>query len=141
MLHPLLCWQTSRSGTHKLPTELHLLLSLMILRHTLTHAQTITLSPVRTITVSLLFKASRGRCLLSPPPSPQVNKTLVWLGLGSNRVGAEGAWALAESLRVNGSLLWLGLGANELGDRGALHLAGLLQGRWTLARTLSVMRP
>ncbi len=58
----------------------------------------------------------------------QVNKTLLWLGLGSNTIGAEGAWALAESLRTNKSLLWLGLGGNELGDRGALHLAGLLQG-------------
>ncbi len=59
----------------------------------------------------------------------QVNKTLLWLGLGSNTIGAEGMWALAESLRTNTSLLWLGLGGNELGDRGALHLAGLLQGR------------
>jgi len=58
----------------------------------------------------------------------QVNKSLLWLGLGSNQVGAEGVWALVESLRTNSSLLWLGLGGNELGDRGALHLATLLQG-------------
>ena len=58
----------------------------------------------------------------------QVNKSLLWLGLGSNRLGAEGVWALAQSLRTNSSLLWLGLGGNELGDRGALHLATLLQG-------------
>ena len=58
----------------------------------------------------------------------QANKTLLWLGLGSNCIGAEGAWALSESLKLNSSLLWLGLGGNEISDRGALHLAGLLQG-------------
>ena len=58
----------------------------------------------------------------------QVNKTLLWLSLGGNWIGAEGVWALAESLRHNSSLQWLGLGGNDLGDRGALHLASLLQG-------------
>ena len=58
----------------------------------------------------------------------QVNKTLLWLGLGSNQLGVEGAWALFDSLRTNQSLLWLGMGGNSLGDRGVLHLVSLLQG-------------
>lgn len=59
----------------------------------------------------------------------QVNSKLLWLGLGSNNIGAEGTWALCESLKHNSSLLWLGLGGNDLGDRGALHLATLLQSK------------
>lgn len=58
----------------------------------------------------------------------QNNTTLLWIGLGSNHIGAEGVWALTESLKTNISLLWIGLGGNELGDKGALHLATLLQG-------------
>lgn len=59
----------------------------------------------------------------------QVNKTLLWLGLGSNHLEVEGAWALFDSLRANQSLIWLGIGGNSLGDRGVLHLVALLQGR------------
>lgn len=59
----------------------------------------------------------------------QVNNKLLWLGLGSNAIGAEGTWALCESLGRNTSLLWIGLGGNELGDKGALHLATLLQSK------------
>lgn len=58
----------------------------------------------------------------------QINKTLLWLGLGSNRIAVQGVWALSESLRCGSSLLWLGLGGNNVGDRGVLHLASLLQG-------------
>ena len=57
---------------------------------------------------------------------------LLWLGLGSNRIGTEGTWALSESLKSNVTLLWLGLGGNELGDRGALHLATLVQSETTM---------
>ena len=71
----------------------------------------------------------------------QVNKTLLWLSLGGNWIGAEGVWALAESLRHNSSLQWLGLGGNDLGDRGALHLASLLQGNYTLAVVLLSLLP
>ncbi len=65
-------------------------------------------------------------CILS---CVQANNRLLWLGLGSNGIGAEGTWALCESLRRNQSLLWLGLGGNGLGDRGALNLATLLQSK------------
>lgn len=58
----------------------------------------------------------------------QINKTLLWLGLGSNQIGSQGVWALSESLRSGSSLLWLGLGGNGLEDRGVFHLAALLQG-------------
>lgn len=58
----------------------------------------------------------------------QINKTLLWLGLGSNQIEAQGVWALTESLRSGSPLLWLGLGGNSIGDRGVLHLASLLQG-------------
>ena len=64
----------------------------------------------------------------------KVNKTLLWLSLGGNWIGAEGVWALAESLRHNSSLQWLGLGGNDLGDRGTLHLASLLQGNYSCFR-------
>lgn len=63
----------------------------------------------------------------------QSNRTLLWIGLGSNHIGAEGVWALTQSLRDNNSLLWMGLGGNELGDKGALHLATLLQGNISLS--------
>lgn len=65
----------------------------------------------------------------------QGNRTLLWIGLGSNHIGAEGVWAFSQSLRDNNSLLWMGLGGNELGDKGALHLATLLQGDLTHAFT------
>jgi len=53
---------------------------------------------------------------------------LLWLGLGSNQIEAQGVWALTESLRSGSPLLWLGMGGNSIGDRGVLHLASLLQG-------------
>ena len=67
----------------------------------------------------------------------QVNKTLLWLSLGGNWIGAEGVWALAESLQHNSSLQWLGLGGNDLGDRGTLHLASLLQGNYPSSSLVS----
>ena len=56
----------------------------------------------------------------------QVNCTLLWIGLGQNTIGPEGAWELANALNNNSTLLWLGLGANELGDRGAENISLLL---------------
>ena len=62
-----------------------------------------------------------------------MNNKLLWLGLGSNSIGADGTWALCESLLQNTSLLWIGLGGNELGDKGALHLATLLQSKYNIS--------
>ena len=67
--------------------------------------------------------------MITTYPVVQSNKKLLWLGLGSNSIGAEGTWALCESLKHNTSLLWLGLGGNGLADRGALHLATLFQSK------------
>lgn len=76
--------------------------------------------------MSILFIYTQGAHYLAE--GLQINKTLLWLGLGSNRIAAQGVWALSESLRSGSPLLWLGLGGNGLEDRGVMHLASLLQG-------------
>ena len=54
------------------------------------------------------------------------DSTLTELGLYSNRIGAEGAKALATALQTNSSLSTLYLGNNEIGDEGAQALATAL---------------
>ncbi len=79
--------------------------------------------------IAALLSDCRHSVLISLCIVFQNNRKLLWLGLGSNYVGADGTWALCQGLHDNSSLLWLGLGGNELGDRGALHLATLLQSK------------
>ena len=45
--------------------------------------------------------------------------TLTHLKLDCNRIGAEGARALAEALRLNRTLIHLNLDSNQMGDEGA----------------------
>mmetsp|Transcript_23126 Transcript_23126/g.49951 ORF Transcript_23126/g.49951 Transcript_23126/m.49951 type:complete len:309 (+) Transcript_23126:102-1028(+) len=54
------------------------------------------------------------------------NRTLRYLGLQSNKVGAEGAKRLADALKVNQTLLNIRFWNNQIGDDGAKHLASAL---------------
>ncbi len=55
------------------------------------------------------------------------NQSLMWLGLGANNIGPDGARAFASGLGAS-CLQWLGLGGNDLGDAGVVYLAGALKG-------------
>ena len=55
------------------------------------------------------------------------NKTLTTLNLGSNKIGTEGAKALAKALETNKTLTTLNLWGNEIGPEGAKALAKALE--------------
>ncbi|MDF3054681.1 MAG: hypothetical protein K0Q74_588 [Gammaproteobacteria bacterium] len=54
------------------------------------------------------------------------NSELVTLSMGGNRIGPQGAFALAKALNVNKGLRTLSLLGNSLGDEGAMQIARLL---------------
>jgi len=59
-------------------------------------------------------------------------KNLKALNLSGNRIGAEGAKALAEALKGNETLTMLNLENNNIGEKGAKALAEALKGNETL---------
>jgi Ran GTPase-activating protein (RanGAP) involved in mRNA processing and transport len=60
------------------------------------------------------------------------NTTLKTLGLYHNRIGNEGATALAGMLHTNTTLKTLNLTGNTIGNEGATALAGMLHNNTTL---------
>ena len=59
----------------------------------------------------------------------RVNGVLTELRLGWNKIGDEGAAALASALRVNGVLKHLYIGGNDFGDEGKKAIQGAVSGR------------
>jgi len=55
------------------------------------------------------------------------NNSLLWLGLGGNHIGPEGASYVANGLSTNDSLQWLAIGGNDISDAGALKIAAVLK--------------
>ncbi|KAF9300443.1 hypothetical protein BGZ91_009807, partial [Linnemannia elongata] len=55
------------------------------------------------------------------------NSTLTTLCLGSNKIGSNGAKALAEALKTNSTLTNLNLQSNSIGDNGAQALSEALK--------------
>lgn len=55
------------------------------------------------------------------------NNSLLWIGIGGNNVGPEGAGYIATGISTNDSLQWLALGGNDIGDAGALKIAAVLK--------------
>ncbi len=65
--------------------------------------------------------------LLEAITSLLVGPTFTTVDLRSNKIGAEGAKALAEALKTNASLTTVNLEGNEVGDEGAKALAEALK--------------
>ena len=65
-----------------------------------------------------------------PPTRPKKKSTpraLTSLSLGNNKLGAQGAKAIADSLHVNGALTELSLADNEISDQGAAVIGDALR--------------
>jgi len=62
----------------------------------------------------------------------RVNRVLKTLDLFNNRIGDEGAKALASALRVNGVLKSLNIHRNNIGDKGAAAIGEALRGNGVL---------
>ena len=56
------------------------------------------------------------------------NQNLVKMDLGYNKIGDEGAEAIAEALKVNKSLATLVLWGNKIGDDGAKAISRSFKG-------------
>jgi Ran GTPase-activating protein (RanGAP) involved in mRNA processing and transport len=57
----------------------------------------------------------------------KVNTSVTSIGLGNNKIDAEGASALADALKVNTSVSNISIGDNEIGNEGAAALADALK--------------